>query len=107
MPFVTRTITQKDSAFRKVGRMAIRNDGLIHIYVDGSGEVGTMTQTDAALILDGMRPKPIYPSGQGDLSLPETGFKMVIDGVLYVAIVRQVETMLDNPYKRAAVFSGG
>lgn len=93
--------------FRKVGRLYIGGDGLIHIDTDDEGEIGTMTIQDVSNVLVGIEPQPVNGDGFSDLSQTGLGLKFTIpetDGQLYVAIAIQVVRMIMYPWKKAALF---
>lgn len=85
------------SEMEKVGRMKIREDNLIHVYVDGNGEIGTFLVSEMRAMVE-RAPAP-----------EEAGWsviRFVIDGEEYEIFTWQVKRMMENHFKKTAVFQG-
>lgn len=93
------------SRYLKVGRLLPGDNDEIRIINDYRGDVGTVTKADMILTCGGLEPFPVLPSGEMDLSAAGKAVKFKVDGILYLAIRRQVVGMINNwPYQKAAVF---
>lgn len=93
------------SCYIKVGRLLPGGDDLIHIVKDGTGEIGTVTMAEAILTCGGLEPFPVLPNGEMDLSNPGKAVKFVINGVLFLAIRKQVVGMINEwPRRKAALW---
>ncbi|PWR75354.1 hypothetical protein ACKUB1_09715 [Methanospirillum stamsii] len=93
------------SGYLKVGRLLPGENDEILVIVDGSGEIGRVTKADVILTCGGVEPFPILPSGEMDLSTPGKAVKFTVNGVLFLAIRRQVVNMINKwPRRKAALF---
>ena len=82
------------SQYLKVGRLLPGDNGEIRIIKDGVGEIGTVKKTDA-----------ILTCGEMDLSIPGKAVKFKVNGILFLAIRRQVVGMINEwPRRKAALF---
>lgn len=94
--------------FVKVGRLRVVGD-LIMIEIDGDN-VHDIPVSEVLDIISNAIQKPLNPEdlseGVGNLSKRQLGlkFNIPVDGQLYVAIVRQVLGMIQNPEKKSALW---
>ncbi|HOH80587.1 MAG TPA: hypothetical protein PLS25_03065 [Methanoregulaceae archaeon] len=94
------------SHYLKIGRLLPGDNDEIRIITDSAGEIGTVTKADAILTCGGLEPFPVLPSGEMDLSIPGKAVKFTVNGILFLAIRRQVVGMINNwPFQKAALFS--
>jgi len=95
-------------SWKKVGRLKITGD-LAIIEIDGGG-VYDIPVSDVVDIISNAVQVPLNPEnlseGLASLSKSHLGLKFTIPvgGKLYVAIVRQVVNMIENPEKKAGVW---
>ena len=101
MPFeIVATRPAPDRTYTKAGRLKAGEDGQVHLFLDGMGEILAIPQTDILCALQGL-------SIQG-LVLSDTGKRLIVidrDGREYQVLVSQVREMFRSwPKKKAAVF---
>jgi hypothetical protein len=93
------------SNYLKVGRLLPGENDEILVIVDSSGEIGRVTKADVILTCGGLEPFPILPSREMDLSNPGKAVKFTVNGVMVLAIRRQVANMINKwPRRKAALF---
>jgi len=83
--------------YLKVGRLLPGENGVIRVMRDGSGEIGTLNQADMILTLSGLD-----PSGDIELSSSGKSVRIWANGVMFVAIARQVRGMIREWPRRKA-----
>ena len=94
--------------FTKVGRLRVVDDMVI-IEIDGRGTYD-IPVSDVIDIISNAVEVPLNPydleEGISSLSVSKRGLKFYIpvDGQMYVAIVRQVITMIQHPEKKSALW---
>ena len=94
--------------FTKVGRLRVIDDMVI-IEIDGGGTYD-IPVSDVIDIISNAVEIPLNPhdleEGFSSLSASKRGLKFYIpvDGQMYVAIVRQVINMIQNPEKKSALW---
>lgn len=82
------------SQYLKVGRLLPGDNGEIRIIKDGSGRSERSR-----------RPMRSLPAGEMDLSIPGKAVKFKVNGILFLAIRRQVVGMINEwPRRKAALF---
>jgi len=101
MPFeIVATRPAPDRNYTKVGRLIAGEDGQVHLFLDGKGEILTIPRTDILCALQGL-------SIQG-LVRSDTGKRLIVidrDGREYQVLVSQVREMFRSwQKKKAAVF---
>jgi hypothetical protein len=83
--------------YLKMGRLLPGENGMIQVMRDGFGEIGTVNQADMILTLSGLE-----PSGDIELSSSGKSVRIWVNGVMFVAIARQVRRMIREWPRRKA-----
>ena len=101
MPFeIVATRPAPDRTYTKMGRLIAGEDGQVHLFLDGMGEILAIPQTDILCALQGL-------SIHG-LAVSDSGKRLIVndrDGHEYQMLVSQVREMFRSwPKKKAAVF---
>lgn len=83
--------------YLKVGRLLPGENGVIRVMRDGFGEIGTLNQADVILTLSGLE-----PSGDIELSSSGKSVRIGVNGVMFLAIARQVRGLIREWPRRKA-----
>lgn len=86
--------------YEKVGRLIASDDGMIHLFRDGAGEIGVIARTDILCALQGL--------SVPELSISDSGRGIIWKGPdlqEYHFLAGQVREMIRSwPQKKAALF---
>lgn len=85
--------------YEKAGRLLAGEDGMIHVIVDGRGEIGSFLPSDMICALSGLDIPNLTLSDSGN------GLFYSHEGRAYLCLARQVRGMIGSwPKKKAALF---